>query len=331
MSLIINKVVLHILDKNLGVPVISENIMNDNNAITMYLEKHVLKCLHDPDLKRIKLDQNSDSVKIIQNFKHNNDFLEVSQIIANKFYEIIMKYDALNSCDLVVVEFQYNNDTYLAAIIMNYKKGYMHFTKNENGIENYLIEQQCLLPSSTQKIDEFIIFEINTLYVNIKEKKMNLNGEYSYYISKHILKCKTEMADKEKVKIISETANKLITEHCDDNVLLKGSVNRIIKENIEDSLKIDINEISDNVFKSDEIKHLYKEEVIKQGIDNDEVKINYNYANKLKSKQKIITSEGIEINIPFSVLNDKDKIDFITNNDGTTSILLKNIDKMINK
>ncbi|MPN23705.1 hypothetical protein SDC9_171098 [bioreactor metagenome] len=105
----------------------------------------------------------------------------------------------------------------------------------------------------------------------------------------------------------------------------------IIRENVEDSLNINIAEISEQVFKDHDIKRVYNEEIKMKGIKEPEVKVNFNYANKIKTKQKIITDEGIEINIPYEMISNKDKVEFITNPNGTISIVLKNIDSIIDK
>jgi hypothetical protein len=68
-----------------------------------------------------------------------------------------------------------------------------------------------------------------------------------------------------------------------------------------------------------------------KGIKESEVKVNFNYANKIKTKQKLITDEGIEINIPYEMISNIDKVEFITNPNGTISIVLKNIDSIIDK
>jgi hypothetical protein len=155
--------------------------------------------------------------------------------------------------------------------------------------------------------------------------------EPCYYISKHLLECREEKPDKEKVRIITDTADKIIKEYYGDDMIMKTKVKNIIRENVEDSLNINVEEISEKVFDDHEIKKVYGNEIKMKGIEEPKVKVNFNYANKKKTKQKIITDEGIEINIPYEIINDKEKVEFITNNDGTISIVLKNIDSLTDK
>ena len=45
-------------------------------------------------------------------------------------------------------------------------------------------------------------------------------------------------------------------------------------------------------------------------------------------KQRITTDSGIEITIPMEEYRNPDKVEFITNPDGTISVLIKNIGKL---
>lgn len=53
--------------------------------------------------------------------------------------------------------------------------------------------------------------------------------------------------------------------------------------------------------------------------------------NKKFTKQKLKTDSGIEINFPAHFYGNPDVMEFINNPDGTISILIKNIGKVVNK
>lgn len=332
MSVSISRAILHILDTSVGVPVLSENLMSLGEDMREYIEKHILKCLNDSDLKKTKfINDDGFFFKQIKEYMDNPEFKKFSKAISEFFYKLISENPDIKTCDMLFVQANVFNKDYIIIMKLNYKKGYIHYTKEEEGTKNIIIEQPCALPSITQKIDEVIFVDLNSLDVFVKEKKCQVYNEPCYYISKHLLGCKEEKADKEKVKIITDTTDKIIKEYYDDDMFMKSKVKNIIRENVEESLNIDLSKISDEVFKDEEAKKTYKEEIKMKGIKEPEIKINFNYANKIKTKQKIITDEGIEINIPYEMLSNKDKVEFITNTDGTISIVLKNIDSIIDK
>jgi len=332
MSVSISRAILHILDISVGVPVLSENLMSLGEDMREYIEKHILKCLNDADLKKTKfINEDGFFFKHVTEYRDNHEFKKFTKEISEFFYKLISENPDIKPCDLLFIQANVFNKDYMIIMKLNYKKGYIHYTKEEEGTKNIIIEQPCSLPSMTQKIDEVIFVDINNLEIFVKERKCQVYNEPCYYISKHLLGCKEEKADKEKVKIITDTTDKIIKEYYDDDMFMKSKVKNIIRENIEESLNIDLSQISEEVFKDAEVKKVYNEEIKMKGIKEPEVKVNFNYANKIKTKQKIVTDEGIEINIPYEMLSNKDKVEFITNADGTISIVLKNIDSIIDK
>ena len=52
---------------------------------------------------------------------------------------------------------------------------------------------------------------------------------------------------------------------------------------------------------------------------------------KKLENQKLSLSNGIELIVPNNVYQDADSVEFIQNPDGTYSILIKNIEDIINK
>jgi nucleoid-associated protein YejK len=332
MSVSISKAILHILDTSLGIPVLSENLMSFNEEMREYTEKHIIKCYNDSDLKKTKFINHAGLfIKLINEFKVNDDFIKFSNEVSEFFYKLISENPDVKPCDLLFVQANVFNKDYMIILKLNYKKGYIHFTKQEESTKNIIIEQPCALPAASQRIDEFIFVDINTLEVFVKEKKCQVYNEPCYYISKHLLECKEEKPDKEKVKIITQTTDKIIKEYYDDDMFMKSQVKNIIRENVEEKLNINLEEISEKVFNNQDAKKVYAEEIQMKGIREPEIKVNFNYANKIKTKQKFITDEGIEINIPYEMLSNKEKVEFITNHDGTISIMLKNIDNIVDK
>ena len=94
---------------------------------------------------------------------------------------------------------------------------------------------------------------------------------------------------------------------------------------------VDIGEMADSVFaSSDVLKREFVEEAKKAGIP-EKVYINRDLALKSTKSHKIKTDTGIEISFPADYTSNSDYIEFINNPDGTISIELKNIGKIVNK
>ena len=90
--------------------------------------------------------------------------------------------------------------------------------------------------------------------------------------------------------------------------------------------------VIDEVFENNiDAKNEFKESIMKKGIDKKEFQIqNRNSFRKLE-RQTIKTDTGIEINIPLEQYEDRERLEFITNPDGTISILIKNVSKIVGR
>ena len=107
----------------------------------------------------------------------------------------------------------------------------------------------------------------------------------------------------------------------------------IIHNDFENNGAITVEEVAEKVFEAKpELQEKFKENVQKYHIEDTEeiVPQNENTTRKF-SKQHLTTDTGIEIKIPMEQYNSTDNIEFLTNEDGTISMLIKNIGHITSK
>jgi hypothetical protein len=332
-QLFIEELVVHILDGSLGVPIVSDESHPQSAEISDFIKKHITRILKDPSLKKSEFTNDSNSIKnvckVLQNKEIN--FLDATKQIAITLYELISKHPDIPSADLVCSIFKLNNISYLGIIKFNYRPSYIHYVgEGDKGKVNSIIKQKTCLPNENQKVDEGFFINLNDLSIKLIEKAYLIDDKKQHYLSSLFLECTSELSGKEKVKILEKVTENCINKYYgESNVDKRATFKRIINENIEDQMKVDIEEIAETVFGNiPEIKDTYIEEVNKKGIKEKEFVVNYDRNKNLYKKQKIVTDSGIEINVPIVDVNNKDKVEFLNNADGTISILLKNIKKI---
>lgn len=70
------------------------------------------------------------------------------------------------------MDFNIEHETYLGIFKFNYKQGYIHYVNTDNGLTNdILVQPTCVLPTESQKLDEFILINLANDEVLIKEKR----------------------------------------------------------------------------------------------------------------------------------------------------------------
>jgi nucleoid-associated protein YejK len=331
----INNIILHILDFNSGITVFSDQeISIENSNINTYLEKHLEKSYNDLNLK-IGVFKNESKFKInLSNYiSGNSGFVEFSRYVAQLYHTFVSKSDKLDSQDLITCDFMNETgDRIIGFLLCTNKIGYTHRIVQNNGItRNDIINHHAILPSSSQKIDEFAFINTSSLEIKYFEKKRFIDGRDAFILSDIIFECNSIISTREAVKLVNTITRNIAESHGDNSIIAVSKAKNYLIENIELSDKIEPANLGREVFEDSPIK---QEEFIKEiqnaGIPQ-KISISKSYALKAGKNHKIKTDTGIEISFPVEYFENKDYIEFINNIDGTISIQLNNIGSIINK
>lgn len=325
----IKRLVLHILDGSIGMPILSEYEHPNDSDTFDFIKLHIEKVFKDINIKKADFEGDDNNIKLLCKTlsKDEESFLDVSKELAESLYKILIKNIDIPSFDLVCTTFEGDEKRYLGLFILNYKISYIHHVGEEDNRKiNRVIKQITTLPNNGQKIEEFVIVDLDDYSILLKEKRYDIDGVKEYYLSKYFLKSKTILSDKEKVDIINKTSKKMINDYYDGDIKKMVDLKTAIATSVEENDNIDIEMVKKEAFKDNlELQEMYTEELITKGVTEKNVSLNENVAKKISKTQRLVTDDGIEIKIPISYLNTSEKVEFINNVDGTISILLKNI------
>ena len=237
--------------------------------------------------------------------------------------------------DIIMVHYEADGEDYFAILKMNYKTSYTHQTISDSlGNINDIILQKALLPSETQKLSEACIINLTDYSVRIVEKKYDVNGVKVNYMSKMFLNCTGRLSTKSKIAIVEKAVNNAVKKYYNESEQFEVQMETksIINKEIEEAGTIDVPVVIDRIFKENvSIKDEVKEDLSKYHLEKEPLTpVNKNTTKKYE-KQFLKTDTGIEIKIPMEQYNSKDAIEFITNPDGTISMLIKNIGNIKSK
>ena len=91
-------------------------------------------------------------------------------------------------------------------------------------------------------------------------------------------------------------------------------------------LRLVVEEIAEKIFEGQpEMKTAFQEKMEKYDMVKEEVQPQNDTTVRKYQKQYLLTDTGIEIKIPMDQYKDTGKVEFITQADGSISVLLKNI------
>ena len=236
------------------------------------------------------------------------------------------------AADLAVILFRYQEQDYMGLLKMNYKSSYTHFTVSDLGENtNDIIMQKALLPSESQRLSEAAVIDLETMDIQLLEKKYDINGTKVNYMSELFLKCHAPLSQKARLNIVAKAVEQVNNKYFDkEDIDRKMEVKKIIHNELEESGALNVETIKEKVFKDNEdMKKDFEEKIEKYHLDESvEIRPQNKQTVKKFERQHLKTDTGIEITIPMDQYGNNENVEFFTNPDGTISVMIKNIGKL---
>jgi len=332
-SIRLQKYILHILDSNMHMPVLSDREHPLDDEISEYLESHIDRIFKDEGLRDARFNGEDNRIYSLlgEIINDGEQFSTLTGEIALILFDIMKRNVDIPSCDLVMCTFTVNNVLHMGLLKFNYRPSFIHYVHAfEEGRVNTIVKQKTSLPGESQKVDECAVINLEDWSIKLLEKKYEINGEKVFYMSELFLDCSSRMSPKEKAKIFKKATESFNKKYYEGDVDTAIEIKKAVNESLDRSEAIDIVEVAEQAFRSSpEMRSTYIEHVEKAGLTDKAIRVGESTAGKTFRRQRIKTDTGIEINIPMEYYRNNRKVEFINNIDGTVSILIKDAGKII--
>lgn len=330
----INRAILHILDANSGIKVISDLELDlENNCNKNFISKHLKKLNDEFNFKTGRFNKESEFKSKLVDYKESRiSFVSLSKYISEIIYETIAQSDRIHSSDVIVCDYSIDGITKFAILKCNNKIGFVHQVSTvQNGVRNEIINHFAILPNTTQNIDECVIINLESLDIIFRDKTYYINGKDINIMENALLECLSNTSPEESIKQMKNIVSTIATSYGKNVFEAAAKVKSIIQDSAELDMELDIMQLGKDVFIDSEVlQETYANEVRKMEIP-EKLKISKTLAIRSGKTQKIKTDTGIELTIPVDYYKNKDFMEFINNPNGTISIALKNINQITNK
>lgn len=329
----IEKLIIHVLNCETNLLVLSDECMKEyESTIEKMLYQKLNKIFTSSGKRRGEFKDNSHVKGKIEDYKSKTiSFEELSAWYATYVFDIKMKYGIYENSDLIICEVLYEERRYIVTFENSYNEGITHYIQQEDDIvKNEIITQKTLISQNLLKKDYAITIELSDLQIGTIESAVEIEGETTFLYSNLILSCEMKTSFKEGTKAIQKVCKNISEKYNLDDMQMMPKVKQMIVDSVDSKTDIEVEEIATILF-SDKpmVKTEFKEELHKSGVHA--IPVEYAKTTKAEKMQKIKTDIGIEISVPVDFMNSKEYIEFSTAVDGTISIQLKNINKLISK
>ncbi len=332
-DIIIKKAIIHILDSTVGMPVLSDKELECGPDLYDFFRTHLEKVTTSDDIKTCTFYEDSEIMDELKTF-NPEDFVGFSQKLAVFLYSIMNSNIEIPSADLAVLLFRYNEQNFIGILKMNYKSSYTHMTISDLGENtNSIIKQKALLPSEGQRLSEAAVIALDDLDILLLEKKYDVNGVKTNYLSTMYLKCHGKLSEKAKLNIVTRAVEQVNKKYFDEeNVERKMETKKVLFDAFEEQGSLNIAEVKEKLFADhEEMRKDFEEKIEKYNMADEEIKPINKQTIKKFERQFIKTDTGIEISIPMEQYDNQDIVEFLTNGDGSISVLIKNVGHLTSK
>lgn len=325
----LRRVIVHIMDVNAGMAVLSDSEIEFESDLAEFIKEHIARVASGDECKECEFYKEQSEIYGLVRDYSDEQFVEASQEIALRLYDIMSANVDIPSADFFVVRFSCGQREYLALLKMNYKESYTHRTMpGENGNSNEIFKYRSLLPAQTQRISEAAIIDLEDASVRLVEKKYEVNGEKTNYFSYLFLKCSARMSHKSKLAIVTRAVESVQNEAFDESRQYEEHMRAksIIDETLKEQGSFEVEEIAQKIFEeTPTLADRFESQMEKYDMVKETVRPESEKTIRKYEKQCLTTDTGIEIKIPMEQYRDKNSVEFITNADGTVSVYIKNI------
>lgn len=333
--MMIQQAMLHILDFNANMCIVSQKSLDfTSDVVYEYIDKRINRILHDAGQQSGIFYATSAMQMALQQVQEETlDFQIFAANTAKQLYDVLSHCEMPESLDVLFIDFRDDNDVRnVAILLLEHKTAYTHQILDDDGaVYNQLIKHHAILPGLTQKVEGYAFIALNEFSIHFVDKKRSLDGEEIYILPERILQCTAAISGREAVKLVSKIAMKVAEDHGASTVEALSKAKNYLAENAETEDTFSPEALGVAAFASSpQLQEVFKEELAEAKLP-EHVEIQKDFAQRTGRQHKIKTDTGIEITFPSEYVENTEYIQFINNPDGTISIELKHIGKIINK
>lgn len=325
--------IVHILDSTMAMPVLSDYEIDLGSELCDFLKAHIEKFTESDEVKHCRFSDESEIGGLIRSCTPEN-FVETSKQIAQILFQIMNSNIDIPPADMALVVFSLSGKDYMGLLKLNYKTSYTHITRpTDDGNNNDIILQRAILPSEGQKLSESFVVSLETGDILLAEKKYEVNGEKRMYFSELFLQCHAPLSQKAKLDIVTKAVDQVNKKYYgEEDAHRKMEIKNVIYQELEEEGCLHVEAIKEKVFKdSPEMQEEFEEKLEKYNLATEVVTPQKEQTVRKFQTQYLTTDTGIEIKIPMEQYQNPDHIEFITNPDGTISMLIKHIGKLTSR
>ena len=331
--MIINKAILHVLDKNSDIPVLNDVENPVSPEMDAFYQKIIRRILRDDDLRKaVFKDYQENDIRVCCDhiLYDENSFVMSSQGIAGFLYDAMGVNAELESCDLAVVLFTHQDQKYVAVIKLDYKKLFTHEIGYDEQSEKVTVNMVAndIAIQSSQKIIHAAIVGVSGVndewHLRVLDKVAEKSETDSSFVT-DFLKVEKVKDEKFLTKSFRTVTDNWITNAYGNDVKGAENVRSMLNYVLKEDNSVDVDKFVEEYIPDEDRKDSFKELMDDKEITG-EFPIDKTWVEKKLKRRGIKTNTGFDIKGLLEDFEDPMKYSLKQNQDGTVDITIKNVE-----
>ena len=297
MDIYVKKAIIHQFSPDDTDLYLADKFLNITPKIEEYLRKKIERVYSDEARTGI-FEEDNPFLEMI-----SDDLLETSVAVANRWKEEFVVSENQKTNDLVFIQFSKEGVDHFAFLRIALRETLTHLGGE---VDNPIKLTQNNLPGF---------------------------GTFLNYFSENLLQAQPKISPKKSIKALEKTAQKIAESFNTDDFQFQSKVKSAIFNHIEEENKLSPEKLADDLFDDNLTARLSFIDQVKEAVPEPITFEEIDASRQLKKfeNQKLSLSNGIELIVPNNVYEDAESVEFILNDNGTYSILIKNIEDIQSK
>lgn len=232
--------------------------------------------------------------------------------------------------DLAVFSFDRDNEPHLCVAQLPYRSAVVHQLEEEDGaISTRLLAHGTVLPPPGSKGIAGFVVNLSTGDIRLRDTEVMTNVGSRRLFSEALFAMAATRTTKESVQAVSEMIAQAAPQMPDQE--LTPALKRAMAKSIEEKGVIDVQDVAQEVFRSDPEREAIIEEVSRQMQEEciePQIPVENKRVVAQLQKVRIKTDNGILITLPRTLADDENRFAVVSNADGTISIIINQVQEL---
>ncbi|MBQ7785544.1 MAG: nucleoid-associated protein [Clostridia bacterium] len=328
---IIARAAIYIYDGSAMSPIFPAKPVKPADEACAYLSAIAEKIMTSDASRTTCVEPGSAQEELLKRFGYT-PFAEAAQALMLGMDESMQALEIPRSgFDMVIFSFDKENDPHLCVAQLPYRRAMVHqIEMEEEQITAQIQEHGFVLPLAGSKAFSGFVVNLSTGDIRLRDTAVLTNVGNRMLFSESLFAMAQTRTTKEAVQAVSEMIAQAAPPEMTEQEI-KPALKRAMARSIEEKGVIDVQDVAQEVFRSDPEREAIIEQVSRQ-MQEEAIEPVIPVENKRVMTQlqklKIKTDNGISITLPRTLADDENSFAVVRGDDGTISIIISRVQEL---